>query len=307
MLKNITSTHKDLYNTIFRENPNLLYSLSRMSLVEVNEKLDIAHFVLQIPLIYKQDIKYLFQSSQVGTHVKNNMCTYYNVPKHLYKIEGQFYPLNIDHCMKNNDLYVCPREKFSNKSACIQTKNFNCTYRITECNEYYEFDMSQIGILIRNNRDQDTFAIDLKGWYMEIPLNKTRTTYLDWGKFQSVQIGNTQINSPVMETTPLNFADFSVDTPLLNYYLNSDNITNVFSSICKKYNSTLEDLIPPLIEDWKYQSNSITFLPWFIAVSVIIVALIIWNIYLHISLVLCKKADAAATKIMTGKTRSLTW
>ena len=44
---------------------------------------------------------------------------------------------------------------------------------------------------------------------------------------------------------------------MIEYYLDSENITNVFSSICKKHNSTLDRLVPPLLDHiWVKNLNS---------------------------------------------------
>ena len=52
-------------------------------------------------------------------------------------------------------------------------------------------------------------------------------------------------------------ANLSLNIPMIEYYLDSENITNVFSSICKKHNSTLDRLVPPLLDHiWVKNLNS---------------------------------------------------
>ena len=65
-----------LRDTIFDTHTHLLYSLTRTHLVEINEGLQVAHFILDIPLIESQEETTLFRSSQVGMHVTGNLCAY---------------------------------------------------------------------------------------------------------------------------------------------------------------------------------------------------------------------------------------
>jgi hypothetical protein len=80
-LKLIVSQHSILNNSIFFNNPHLLYSLAKINLISIDESITTAHFVMQIPIIKSDATLYdLYKSTQVGTYVKNNTCRYSKIP-----------------------------------------------------------------------------------------------------------------------------------------------------------------------------------------------------------------------------------
>ena len=78
--------------------------------------------------------------------------------------------------------------------------------------------MSHAGILIRNNRDKDTFSIDIAGLASIVTLTSTGTVYIGWGSVASVQIGTSQTRSPDVETTPVNTNTLVFEFPSLEYF-----------------------------------------------------------------------------------------
>ena len=284
MLKNIVNEHAVLNNTIFQKHPSIMYSLAKLSLIEISDNLNFAHFVLRIPLISENEMLDLYQSAQVGMHLENNKCMYYDLPKHLYKIGRHFYPMSLEKCKKHNNLYICAKENFSNNSACFQQNYNDCKILKRNCYNYYEFDMSQVGILIRNNKENNTFIVDQKGWTTAVNLHKYRTAYLSWDNLKALQIGEILIDSPNMTYTPLTMSNLSLEDDIMRgYYTDGENITKVFNLICKKYNSTLDDILPPLVDHWQTQFKTEYRLNilWYIGTATIIAAIICWLIYLH--------------------------
>ena len=283
MLKHIIDQHSELNLTIFKENPYLLYSIAKMSLVEVDEKLDIAHFILQIPLIYSSETLDLFSTAQVGTFVKINTCAYFSLPENLYKKDNKFYDITLDKCIKNNNLYICSSDKISNKTSCIQNDNIICSIRKTMCKNYYEFDMSQVGILLRNNKDQDTFTVDNNGWTTNIILGPSKTAYIAWNNTNAIQVGETKVISPQMEFTPLTIANFSFDIPIAEY-VDGEKISKVFSSICEKYNTTLDNLVNPVFDEHQNRPKIGDTLIWCSVLTVLTIVLGAWITYIQFTL-----------------------
>lgn len=256
MLKGIIFNHSLLKNTIYNNIPSMMYSLAKLSLIGIDENLELAHFTLQIPILEDIDIMALYKSSQVGMNSINNTCSYYNIPDYLYKWQEEFRPLKLEKCLKNNNFFVCPKETFANRTSCIQNNVISCPLNREQCNQDSEYQMSMVGILIRNNVESDTFKIDKIGLATEVVMAKTRTAYVDWENISYVQIGKNIINSPNMNVGNLKAKTFSFGLPELDYFLDSENLTKTFDNICRKYNETLDDIFPPLVDHWKIQSQS---------------------------------------------------
>ena len=284
LLKKIILKSRDLQGTIFEKSPTFLYSLAKMSLIEVEENLLYAHFVLMIPTVREVDTVNLYRVSQVGTHLVGETCVYHKFPDFLYKRKDQaeFLPISLDRCNKHNDLYVCPYEDFSNETSCIQENSNSCVAERHSCLHSYQFVMSQVGILLRNNMEGKTFSADLDGMTSNVKLSKYGTTYLYWKGLSSVQIGNKKILSPNMEHVELKISNLSPDTESVMSYLDSHNVTNVFKNVCDKYNKSLEDLINPVFERLfvEKKQHSIDWVTLTILL-VLVVAILVWLGYLQ--------------------------
>ena len=283
MLKVIVEKHSLLANTIYKNIPGMLYSVAKLSLIEIDKNFNTAHFTLQIPIL-QGGIMALFKTSQVGTYISENFCTYYNLPKYLYKWHGIFHPIEIEMCMKNNNFYICPRETLSNETACIQDADMTCPSVRRQCSQAREYRMSVVGILIRNNIERDTFKIITDGLTVPVVMGNSRTAYIDWKDVNYVQIGKTIINSPNTNIATFTSSNFSIKTPVLELYLDDKNVTKIFNSICRKYNETLDQIIPPLIDHWRSQNlfGSIWNLIWHIVTTLSVLMIIGWLIHFRL-------------------------
>ena len=129
--------------------------------------------------------------------------------------------------------------------------------------------MSRVGILLRNNLDNNTFAIDKKDWTFSVKLGKYRTTYMYWKDIKSIQVGNKKVTSPNLEHIPLRISNASFHPPSVIAYLDSDNITDIFKAACIKYNSSLADIIMPIIDSWDYTNGEGTSkMDWWLALKI---------------------------------------
>ena len=279
MLRSIVEKHSILRSTIYRELPSMLYSIAKVSLIEIDTQFSTAHFTLRIPIL-SDGIMPLFKSSQVGTFISENTCMYFNLPGFLYKWNGIFHPIDTDQCLKNNDFYICPRETLTNETACIQEHEMSCPESRIHCNRNSEYRMSIVGLLIRNNVEGSTFAVREDGITTPVVMGNTRTAYVDWKGVSYVQIGKTLIRSPNVNIATFTVSNFSIDPPTFDFYLDSGNITRIFDSICKKYNTTLDNIMPPLIEHWKTQNfiGSMGNLIWHVLTTVAILIICSWLI-----------------------------
>ena len=287
MLRSIIEQNDALQDTIFEAEPSYMYSLAKMSLIEIDDGLNFAHMILIIPAVLEKDTVDLYQTSQVGTHIGGDSCVYYEVPNYLYKSDKNFMPISLTNCKVHNSLHVCPAENFYNESACIQENVNKCNVIKHKCAHFYSFAMSQVGILLRNNRDNSTFANDLLGMTSNVKLSRFRTAYLYWKDMSSVQVGNKRLISPNMKHTPLKMSNLTLDLPMLINYMNSDNVTSVFRKICNKYNSSLSNMITPAIEGWiRYTGNGIGTADWtwYIVITICAAGMIAWIAYLQVKI-----------------------
>ena len=80
-LSKVVADNPTLNQTVFREHPSLLYSLANVHLLELNSELNLAHFILDIPLIRGADSQIIFRAAQVGMVVnrEESLCTYFNL------------------------------------------------------------------------------------------------------------------------------------------------------------------------------------------------------------------------------------
>ena len=260
ILEKVVKDNKIFQDTVFNEHPYLLYSLATIHLLDIEGELELAHFVLSVPMVIGNDNVGVFLTSQVGMSVDEGFCVYYYLPKYLYKKEGIFYEFSLEDCKHHNDLHVCPPENFSNVTSCVHYQGITCGFKRRKCLNYYQYDMSDAGILIRNNRDKDTFSIDIAGLASIVTLTPAGTVYLGWGSVAAVQIGTSLIRSPDVETTPVYTNTLVFEFPSLEYFLDTSNVTSTLSELCRKYNTSLNDLLPPLVDEWYSgkESNTIT-------------------------------------------------
>ena len=297
-LETIVRRSRALQGTMFQDNPTYLYSLAKVSLLEIEKNLKYAHLVLQAPSVTAEDTVDIFKVEQVGAHLGGDNCLFHHLPNFLYKKIGQqeFYPINLDRCNKHNSMYVCPFEDFSNETSCIQEKYNSCSLKRLKCPHNYQFVMSQIGILLRNNVEGKTFSADLNGLYSSVKLSNYGTAYLYWKDLSSIQISNKKISSPNMEHIELKMANLSPETDSLLHYLDENNVTNVFKSICDKYNKSLAEIIDPAFDNWFSEKKDQKSSNWIITIILIFVftflpAILLWLGYLQYRLYALHKSN----------------
>ena len=220
MLKQIVSWNTILNDTIYSKEPSFLYSLASVSLIELSEKLDFAHFVMQIPIIMESSITDLYKTRQVGIY-KDSNCIYQEIPTYMYK-ETHFKSMSLNNCKRHDNLFACTAENFSNETSCLQAHSSNCTLIKQDCKLHYQFEMSYIGCLIRNNLANNTFATNNQGFTYNVKFGNFRTAYLYWKDITYLQIGNKRILSPSSRnmTLTLKMSNISLgDTDLDLTYL----------------------------------------------------------------------------------------
>ena len=283
MIKNMIMQHPELSNTVFKTNPFLLYSIAKMTLVEINEPLSLAHFILDIPLIYQNDNSFkLFKTSQVGTFLRNNSCSYFSLPEYVYEDNDKFYVIELDECIQNNAFYICMASNLQKQKSCLQRDEITCAFHRKECANYYSYRMSSVGVLIRNNQAHQTYVINSTGWTSKINFTSARTAYVPWNNLQAMQIGGTQLISPLTYSEPLVPENFSVSHVSYNF-IDATNISLVFKEVCDKYNASLNNVIEPFFRDNFPKQFNNNFI-WLISLTSSVCLLIGWNLWILLQL-----------------------
>ena len=243
-----------------------------------------AHFVLDIPIIAIDEYVEVFKTSQVGILVEGNTCIYYEIPLYLYVRDGNFYEISLENCKRHNDLYICSMDVFSNITSCLQKGHQNCFFHRRTCHNIRNYAMSQSGVLIRNNVKDDTYAINNKGLSALLKLSEVNTAYVSWENTEAIQIGTIQLQNPNRGNIILTPEIINFNYTNLQYYIDNKNVTDTFTNICKDYNTSLNDLMGPLILN-SHAKNLIDPKFWIIVVlSIIILAIVAWLIILQVQL-----------------------
>ena len=289
LLESIVSSSTIFDNTSYQENPNLLYSVARLSLIEIDKNLTMGHFTLNIPRFNSKQIKNLLEVKQVGLHIRNNLCNYFKIPKYVYEKNGQFHPIKIDNCLKHNRLFICSEENAPNSTSCLQYDNITCESYIAKCEGVYKFAMSHKGILLRNNIKSNTFITNREGYTRLAELSARDISYFDWADIIDIQFGEIKIPSPQGNNLPLFKANYSVNLPLDIKFVDLENITNAFNSLCNKYNQSMDSIMLPISEFWDLQrdknNNPLSTLDNG-KLLIILLLIIIWNFVLSITIIL---------------------
>ena len=71
MIHRIIEQNEVLKDTVFQQEPSFIYSLAKLSLIELDRHLCYAHFILMVPIIKKNSEIDLFKSKQVGSYLGN--------------------------------------------------------------------------------------------------------------------------------------------------------------------------------------------------------------------------------------------
>lgn len=292
IIEKIVRQHKELNDTWYTKHPLLLYSISELTLLDIDKNLNYAHFTLSVPLIYRRKPIYnVYRTSQVGTVIpgSNNSCRYFQISENLIETQkGEFLSIDLKPCVSNRALHVCPSFSTSLKPSCLQINNVTCTQNIRNCETAYDYKVSTQGILLRNNKDNDTFTINSTGWAALVQLNQYRVTYLPWSDLTAIQIHDTKLISPstVYEAIPL--IDESYDTPIYPNIVSTDQLTDTFNELIEETNTSLNRVLDPIFKPAQEIYNGTI---WKIVLSIIQIFIILWVAYIHLKLILRYRYD----------------
>ena len=125
---------------------------------------------------------------------------------------------------------------------------------------------------MRNNYKKNTFSTDFEGLVETVNFNKYRIAFKNWTGITKLQIGNTQIKSPLIESTPITPLDIDVNLESADFPLDIDKVTNTLAAICTQYNSSLDDIIPPLVQLYKEGGSYHDWWKWLLLTIGLIVA-----------------------------------
>ena len=285
LLRKVVNQHPQLNSTIFKDNPHLLYSTSTISLLSIDSNLTQAHFVMFIPLVnVKDSLHNLYHTVQVGIHVKDNTCGYFDLPKHLFVKDEKFYNVKLSDCQQNNALYICSIGSIQNVSSCIQKDEITCPLRHTTCISQCHFEVCKQGILFRENSGKYAYTFDKKGYTSEINLKRSHSHFIPWREFSAIQVCNNKLESPSTVHPSLTVANFSMDHDALDI-IDPDHISRIFKNLSSHYNTSLQMVMNPIFSN--HRENDIIALSrhqWINTILIIILILLIGYIYHHLGL-----------------------
>lgn len=282
-LLSLVNSHSSLASTIFVDQPNILYSLATVSLVDVDLDFTLAHLVLDIPIIHAVNIKPLYTSSQVGTTSHTpDYCYYIEISDHLFYNGSSFIGIDTNKCQKNNNLFVCEQaQSLDLLPSCHQLNTSTCTLIKKPCAPF-QFHSSGNGILLRNSR-ADVFVRDTNNVINYVPLSHTDTAHVHWHGVTSIQISDTVIASPTqgfsVNLTESNLLEIIEDS-VISIPFSTYNVTQVLEDACSSLNLPLDQILNPMINNWANGSSHLdshTLLSILISVSIFLnVSLLIW-------------------------------
>ncbi len=288
----IVKQHHELNDTWFTEMPLLLYSISRLTLLDIDRNLNYAHFTLTVPLIYKRDpINILHRTSQVGTMIpdSNNTCRYFEIPEYILETTTNLYfSIDINECSRNKALFVCPRFNIHKEASCIQVDSFSCPKNIRNCDTFHEYKISVQGILIRNNVDNDTFMINETGWADLVKLNRFRVAYLPWSHLTAIQINDTKLTSPLTVYDVIPIINDTLDT-FINYdFISIGQLSETFNAIIKQSNDSLSNILKPILNLGNNDTHTLN-ISWHTVVTFLLIALMFWVTFLHYKVITSRR------------------
>eukprot|EP00116_Pleurobrachia_bachei_P003097 sb/3463359/ len=255
MLELIISNHTELSNSIFYANPHLLYSVAEISLINVAQNLSTVHFVLLIPVIYKSDELYdINKIHQIGSFIPNSQdqCLFYDLPKHIILKKSSSWDIDINSCKQHNSLFVCPTYSILNTTSCLQSEEIKCQSREQACPFLCTYNLLPQGILFRDNFGNQAYSISEKGIINPISTPPSKSSFVSWDTIKAAQVCRTHIESPYLEPEPIIINQFSFP---YNHNITSSQLTAQLTSLCNELNKTAEELLLPLIDHQKSESN----------------------------------------------------
>ena len=171
--------------------------------------------------------------------MNNDTCNYYNLPTFMYENNDKFFEIRVlTECAQHNALYVCPTSNVFRTESCFQRLDVSCSYHRKNCDYHYSYKVSTVGVLIRNNLNYDTFAVNSSGWTTLINLSSQRTTYVPWNNILGLQVGDAKLTSPNIQRKPIQTVNLTANLTPFDF-IDSTEISQVFGNICEEYNTSL--------------------------------------------------------------------
>ena len=95
-----------------------------MSLIETDNELNYAHFVLMIPIVKLDNTVDIFKTQQVGINVaRSEKCIYHKIPQYIYRINVEFLDVTLKGCRVHNNLCMSSR-KFLKRNSMHSRKRY---------------------------------------------------------------------------------------------------------------------------------------------------------------------------------------
>ena len=242
-LKTLTGSHDMFTQLAYAKDPNLLYSLARITLVDLTPDLTLAHFILTFPRIVKDAAWPLYEINQVGLR-QGKTCSFFLTPDYVFEKDDSWQPIDLKRCDAHLNLHVCGKDAFNNISSCLQSTSMNCTQYSEECNE--KVIELKDGILFRSK--EQILAKDWQGKLEVIKKTTRDVAFVSWSTHEVVQIGSATISSPIrqMNSTPItltNYTGYALTPPPTNMTIKD--VTSSLNTLCVSLNDTLDNILTP--------------------------------------------------------------
>ena len=280
-LKKITNEHIAFKNLIFREKPMYLYSVSNITLVEVDDNLSVVKLVLTFPRIEEKFIFPLYYTNQVGNYLGGGFCKYFEITEHSFDINGTLYPIHLDDCTRHAFLYVCKRHENPHKESCLQFKKFQCTAKKTICKGEFDYIQLDNGILFRNNKDTH-FIRNFENKISIPQINGGRVGFVNWTKNKDFQIGDMKIENPTIMMTPITIQNYS--TPL-KFNFSENNIDEDIFKLIKQFKYDIHNEVNDSFHEKLHKvqnKHKIALIVGLTVISIFIIWLILVSIFIYI-------------------------
>ena len=249
-----TSLFEDLK---YYDDPNLLYSTATWSLIDISQDLTTAHFVLSFPTIKRDSVPLkLYKVNQVGMFHPPRQCTYRNLPEYIIHDSETFKSINPKECVSHNNIHLCNPAAVEESPACIQEYSCDCEFTFTECSETLnnrKYFSSLAGILIRNNVPSTTFIRFYNTTIENVKLTKHFTTFISWTDIAEVHINSIKTISPNLVGKPIIKVNYLGNFTIPFGYYTNHSLISEFNSLTREFNNSIQNLLHPVIKDWKYR------------------------------------------------------
>ena len=255
-LSKVIRQHSELNMTIFNREPYLLYSLAKLSLIEISQDLSIAHFIISVPRILNTDTQHsLYKISQVGTFTGNRTCNYLHTPDYIFESEnGTFHQIDVaTSCTSHHKLFLCNSDIFNQGKSCLQRDTVDCSTKRVRCNDH-AYHTSLSGIMIRNNIPDSTYITNNEDRIIATKLSNYSTTYINWKDITTIQFGGVKLYSPSVIFPPIEVANYTAEFAS-SYLVSTEEISQTFQDLCDRYNLSLNAVISPFVEFNNYSSS----------------------------------------------------